>query len=429
MSLPPGPPAGTESPTYRRNFRALLGDSISFGLAITFASTTTVLPDFIRKLTDSQVVVGLFSTVHSGAWLVPQLFFARYLMNKRRKKPFLVLGTAVGRPAYLLYALALALGLHDARLALVLLFIAQAMFMGCDSLASVAWFDIYAKAIPVNRRGRLIGIGQAVRGVLAFGVGALITLLLSGRGPAFPQNYAAIFGAAGLCLAASFLFITRIREPDEPIEGGQPAWKDYLPELLRTLRTDHTFRRLVLVRLLAGVDSLALYFYITFARDVLQLAPATVGVYNAVQTLGGILASVGLGIISERWGSRRVIQIATALNVSAPLLGLGLYLAGAPGSPAVAVLYAWAFLVIGIVLSAAMLGWFNFALELAPAGRRPVYMGIFNTSAGLFIVLPTLGGWLQQRTSYGVLFGVTAAVLALAHVLTWRLPAGDAARP
>ena len=43
------------------------------------------------------------------------------------------------------------------------------------------------------------------------------------------------------------------------------------------------------LRLLAGVYSLALYFYITFARDALRLAPATVGVYNTVQTVGGIL--------------------------------------------------------------------------------------------------------------------------------------------
>lgn len=408
---------------YRRNFAMLLGDSIAFGLAITFASSTTVLPDFIRQLTDSQIVVGLFSTVTSGAWLLPQLVYARLLMNKRRKKPYLVLGTAVGRPFYLLYALALGLGLRDPRWALGLLFTAQVMFMGCDSLASVAWFDVYAKAIPVNRRGRMIGLGQAVRGVLAFGVGALITLLLSEKGPAFPKNYAVIFGAAGLCLAASFLFITQIREPDEAIEQEPPAWKAYLPNLLRTLREDHDFRRLLLVRLLAGVDTLALYFYITFARDALRLAPETVGVYNTVQTVGGILASVGLSVVSERWGSQRVIQIATALNVTAPLLGLSLYLAGAPGTPAVAALYAWTFVVIGVVMSAAMLGWFNYALELAPAGRRPVYMGLFNTSAGILIVLPPLGGWLQQQTSYGMLFGITAAILLLAHALTWRLPA------
>jgi MFS family permease len=410
-------------PNYKRNFTVLLGDAISFGLAVTFASTTTVLPDFIRSLTDSQVIVGLFSTVTSGAWLLPQLFYARHLMNKRRKKPYLILGTAIGRPFYLLYALALGLGLRDPRLALVLLFVAQIMFMGSDSLASVAWFDVYAKSIPVHRRGRMIGIAQAVRGVLAFGVGALITFLLSDKGPAFPRNYAVIFCAAGLCLAASFLFITQVREPDEPIEQEQPAWKEYLPNLLRTLRADHDFRRLLLVRLLAGVDTLALYFYITFAKDILKLAPATVGVYNTVQTVGGILASVGLSMVSERWGSQRVIQIATALNVTAPLLGLGLYLAGAPGTPAIAVLYSWTFIVIGIVLSAAMLGWFNYALELAPTGRRPVYMGLFNTSAGILIVLPPLGGWLQEQTSYGVLFGVTAAVLLVAHVLTWRLPA------
>jgi MFS family permease len=61
-------------------------------------------------------------------------------------------------------------------------------------------------------------------------------------------------------------------------------------------------------------------------------------------------------------------------------------------------------------------------LDLAPVGQRPTYVGLFNTISGVLIVLPPLGGWLLRTTSYGVLFGLTAALLILAHVLSLSLP-------
>jgi MFS family permease len=428
------------TPPYRRNFAALLGDAIAFGLAITFADTTTILPDLVRKLTDNPAIVGLFSAVTSGAWLLPQLVYARFLTSKKRKKPFVILGAAIGRPFYLLYAAALWFGLRDPVLALVLLFVAQVVFNGSDSMASVAWFDLYAKAIPENRRGRLVGIAQAVRGVLAFGAGALITALLSARTIPFPQNYGPIFALSGACLLLSLLALGLVKEPDEPAEAERPSWGNYLPRLWATLRQDHAFRRLILIRLLAGCDALALSFYIVFATEKLGLPQEIVGVFTVVKTVGGIAASLLLGVISERLGNHRVLQLATATSLTAPLLGLGFYLGGAQASAVTTVIYGWVYVVIAIGLSAIMFGFFNYALEMAPASQRPTYMGLFNTSTGALAVVPLLGGLLLKATSYGVLFGVTAAILAVAHGLTWSLrprraitappgPATAAARP
>lgn len=159
------------------------------------------------------------------------------------------------------------------------------------------------------------------------------------------------------------------------------------------------------------------------------LPPETVGALTTVQTVGGILFSIILGTVSERLGCHRVIQISTALGVTAPLLGLGFYFTRAPAGTATAVIYGWIFMVIGITMSAAMLGFFNYALELAPAGRRPTYMGLFNTITGVLLVLPPLGGLLQQSTSYGALFATTAAFLLLAHILSWRLPSAQGTPP
>jgi hypothetical protein len=59
---------------------------------------------------------------------------------------------------------------------------------------------------------------------------------------------------------------------------------------------------------------------------------------------------------------------------------------------------------------------------LAPAGQRPTYIGLFNTISGVLVLLPTAGGLLLGVASYNALFALTAAVLAVAHVLSRRLP-------
>lgn len=409
---------------YRRNFAAFVGDYVGFALALTFASRTTVLPEFVGHLTDREIVVGLLLTVANGAWLVPQLIFANLLTNKRRKKPYFILGAALGRPLYLLYAVALGLGLHrHPTLALLVLVGVQCVFFGSDALASVAWFDVLGKAIPEARRGRLIGSAQLISGLLSIGAGVLIAALLGADGPPFPRNYTIILSLSGVCLLLSLLSWSFVVEPDEEVAARRPAWRDYVPHLLDTLRRDRVFARLIVVRILAGFDGLVLGFYILFARRELGLPPEIIGLFTSVQTAGSIVASVGLGALAERAGSHRVVQVATGMSLTAPLVGLALLLTGARAGVATAVIYAWVFLVLGVVMSAMMLGFFNYMLELAPAGQRPTYTGLLNTISGVLIVLPTLGGWLLQVASYGVLFALTAAVLIVAHALSLSLPA------
>jgi len=206
------------------------------------------------------------------------------------------------------------------------------------------------------------------------------------------------------------------------VEEQRPSWSSYLPDLLSTLRQDRSFVRVIMVRLLAGFDGLATGFYILYAIRELGLPPETVGLFTAAQTAGRIIASLGLGRLSQRVGSHRVIQVATAISLTAPLTALALSLAGARAGGATITIFAWIYVVIGVVTNAGMLGFMNYVLELAPAGSRPTYIGLFNTISGVLVLLPTAGGFLLGVSSYSGLFALTAAVLAVAHVLSWRLP-------
>jgi MFS family permease len=412
-------------PHYRRNFAALLGDYVFFGLGITFAGLTTVLPNFIGQLTDSKILIGLLATLGSGAFMLPQLVFANMVTNKPRKKPYFNIGAGFSRPLYLLYGIALWLGLaRSPLLALVLIFAVQITFWIGDSLATVAWFDVLTKATPLERRGRLLGSAQITGAVLAVGAGVIIAALLSESGPPFPYNYAALFILASVFLLMALSSWSFVVEPIEPVEATERTrWRDYLPHLVETLSQDHLFRRLIIVRLLAGFDTLAIGFYILFATGPLGLPPETVGVFTAAQTIGGVVASLALGAINERLGTHRVIQVATALALTAPLVALGVLWLPIRGVVLITTVYAWVFLMLGAVASSTMLGFFNYVMELAPATQRPTYIGLFNTIGGALVVLPTIGGWLLQATSYGVLFALTAVTLAIALGASWTLPA------
>lgn len=423
-------PLHHEKAESRRNYFAFMGDYIGFALAMTFASTTTVLPDLVGRLTDSEIAVGLLATITNGAWLLPQLIYANWLTNKRRKKPFFILGSLIGRPLYLLYAVALGLGLYrQPVLALLLLYGVQFIFFGSDALVTVAWLDVMGKVIPEARRGRLIGRSQLISGLLSISAGVLIAVLLGENGLAYPLNYAVILAIASLCLLFGMFSLTFVIEPDEPVEEQRPPWRDYLAHLLRTLRQDRAFTRLILIRLLAGFDGLAMSFYILYATRELGLPPTTVGLFTAAQIVGRIVASLVLGALAERTGSHRVVQVATGVGMTAPLVGLALLLTGAQESVMTGAIFAWVFVAIGTTISSGMLGYMNYVMALAPTGQRPSYIGLFNTINGALIIVPTVGGWLLQATSYGVLFALTAAVLIVAHVLSLRLPPSRRSSP
>lgn len=374
-------------------------------------------------MTDSAVFVGLIVSLSEGAWRLPQLFFANLLTNKRRKKPWLTRAGLAGRPAYLLYAIALGLGLSRLpALGLALFFLLHCLFYISLALDSVVWWDVFGKAIPAPKRGRLLGLSTALRGILSVGAGYLIARLLAENGPSFPFNYVVIFAVSGFSLLLSLTSWTFIVEPEEPVEEKRVLWRHYLPQVADILRHNSAFKRLLIVRLLAGFDGLALGLYVLFGLKELGLPAATLGLFTAVQTVGGILAGLGFGALSERVGNHRVIQVATAMTLTAPLVALGFRLTGFANGTVGSVVYAWIFLAIGVFLNANFIGFSNYALELAPLGQRGTYIGLFNTVTGMIVVWPAIGGWLLESTSYLVVFALTAGLLFVAFLSSLWLP-------
>lgn len=397
-------------PHFRHNFPALLTDYVCFGIAYSFLNPNTVLPAFARTLTASEPLVGLVSTVMAAGWLLPQLLVAAVIGQKPRKKPYLIRAIYTGRPTYFLLALVIWAGLTRYPDWMLVVFLAGVgWFNVLDGIASVAWFDLMAAAIPPTRRGRLIGAGQLFGGLAGIGVGALVGAILSSPLLPYPRNYAVLFALAGLALIPSTVALMLLREPERSAPTSTTASPGFRSQLREVWRGWPDFRRLVFGRWLIGLFGLALPFYILHATEVVGLPEVVVGWFVSAQMVGGIVASIGLGWLSERWGPRAAVWAGAAVTLISPVLALLIHLVG---SRWIAQMYPLVYFCYGITNNTWMMGMFNYLLELAPEDRRPLFVGLYNTLGGVLVPVSFLGGVLLRFTSYPLLFAVTALGVA-----------------
>jgi MFS family permease len=418
-------------PHYRWNFGAFLVDYVVFGIALNFFNPTSLLPAFVGELTDSALVIGSISSVFSGSWLLPQLIAARIINDKPRKKPYLLAGLS-GRAAFWIIALGLGFGLGQRSPAamLALFFICLALWAMTDGVASVAWFEMMAQAIPFKRRGRLIGTAQVASGLAGIGAGAWIGQILSHL--SFPGNYTLIFALASTLLIPSTVALSLLREVPSsavPQEANEPAKKEprlkRLATWLKLPFANPAFRHLMICRIMVGMVGLATPFYVQHAIKELRLPQSAVGDFIIAQTIAGVAASALLGLVYEHWGTQQVIRIGSAAAILGPLFALIAHTASGQLTPAYPLVYVF----LGIINSAWVMGFFNYLLEIAPEGMRPTYIGISNFVMGTLTLTPVMGGWLLERTSYTILFGLATALVAAGFLFSLGLkPPSSAAR-
>jgi len=404
---------------FRHNFVALLVDYTSFSAALAFVNPSVVLPAFASTLTNLEPLIGLVGTVMNASWLLPQLGAAALIGGRPRKKPYLMAALCAGRPFWFVLALGSWFLLpHRPMAALGVLYACVGIFFFLDAVASVAWFDIMARAVPLARRGRLIGAGQLVSGLLGIGIGPLVALILASPRFPYPTNYALLFVLAGLVIIPSTVALGMLREPEGTDLEPRRTVLDFLRQLGGVWRGDGNFRRLMGFRWLIGLMNLAVPFYVLHAEEIIGLSEGMAGWFVLAQTVGGIAASVSLGWLSERRGPRAVIWVGAATALLSPLVALGVHFFH---QGVLQQVYLMVYFLLGVTNSSWLLGPLNYVLEIAPQGRRPLYVGLYNTLAGLLVPASFLGGVLLRVTSYPVLFGVTAGGIAAALWISLRL--------
>lgn len=398
---------------YRRNFVHFLTDSILFTLAMNIIGPTTVIPDFLRQLTDSEILIGLSGNLFTIGFTLPQLWVARYIVRYARKKWWFVGPNIPVRVVILLFAgLTVWLGKDQPGLILLGFFVAYGITAFGDGLVGVAWADLAGSSMNARWRARMFGLTTIVVSVTMLLISPLIGVVLGERGPAFPNNYALLFGAAGLLFVLSTIPGLFFHE----LPGGKavetlPALREFVPALGRVLRDDEPFRAFILVRVFTNLFTMAAPFYIGYATVQLGLSSeVAVPVLVAMSTVGSLAGALAYTWLGER-NNLLFIRLALGSAVMLPLCAL---LAATPGQ----MFGPWplyvGFLISGLAASSNLFAaYMNWTVDYAHADQRPIYVGLSNTVSALVSLLtPFLAGILAERLGYRPLF-VVALLMAL----------------
>jgi MFS family permease len=401
---------------YRRNFPYFLADSVLFTVAMGIISSTTVIPDFLRHLTDSEILIGLSGSLFTIGFTLPQLFIARYIVRSARKKRWFVGPNILIRPAMLIFAILLVwLGADKPALIMIVFFLCYSIAAFGDGLVGVPWADLAGTSLDNRWRARMFGFTSAATGVIMLGIAPLIGAVLSDRGPGFPDNYAILFGAAGVLFIVSILPGLFFHE----LPGGRareqiPALGEFFPELLHVLRTDGSFRAFIVARMFTSLFMMAAPFYIGYGTVELGLSSdVAVPVLLAMQTAGSIVGALVFTWLGAR---NNLLYIRLALGGSA-LLPICALLAGSVGPLP---LYL-GFLIAGLATTDLGFGYLNWVVGYANADQRPIYVGLSNTVAAvLSLIAPFIAGTIVQSLGYRPLFVVALAMALCALFVALR---------
>ena len=401
---------------YRRNFIYFLADGILFMVAMGIIGQNTVIPDFVRRLTDSEILIGLSGSLFTIGFTLPQLFIARYIVRHARKKWWFVGPNIPVRFVILIFAVIVVwLGADQPGLVLLAFFICYSIAAFGDGLVGVPWADLTGTSLDSRWRARMFGLMSAGTGVIMLLIAPLIGLVLGDTGPQFPDNYAILFGAAGVLFVLSIVPGLFFHE----LPGGKaldkiPTFGEFLPDLGRVLRDDVPFRAFIITRMFTSLFMMAAPFYIGYATVQLGLSSeVAVPVLLAMQTLGSVA-----GALAYTWmgAHNNLLYIRLAL-IGAALLPVCALLAGVMGPLP---LYL-GFLLSGLSISNLIFGYQNWVVGYANPDQRPIYIGLSNTVAAVMsMIAPIIGGLIAQYVGYEMLFGAALVLTLMALYVTMR---------
>lgn len=413
--------ADSNEPVYRRNFVFFLIDGIFFMTALSIIGSTTVIPDFVRQLTDSEILIGLSANLFEIGFTLPQLFIARYIIQFERKKWWFLGPNIPVRMIMLIFGLiVMFLGADNPSLILGVFFVSYGLVAFGDGLVGAAWADLMGTSLNSRWRARMFGLMSTIVGLIMLALAPLIRVILSEEGPGFPQNYGLLFIGAGVLFALSIIPVFFVKE----LPGGKaeklPAFTEFMPGLVKILRADAAFRSLTVTRILFSFFIMANPFYIGFATTTLGLENTdAVPALLAMQTIGSI---VGAMFYTWLGAKDNLLYIRLSLG-GAAILPIGALLSTLVGPIPLYI----GFFMAGLCVSNLGLSYINWVITHASPDQRPIYAGLFNTIVAVTtLISPFIAGTIATYFGYPVLFGIALAMVIWALVAMLFIPPAEA---
>src|SRR5690606_20932657 len=276
----------------------------------------TFVPAYVHLLSGSDVAVGLARALQSFGMFLSPILGATAIEHRRRVLP---VGFLVGGAMRLqVLGLALAAFFLPPSLALPAVLVLLGLFGFFLGMQGVVFNFLLSKVIPVEGRGRLLGLRNALAGVSAGGVA-----LLGGRRveAAAPGNgYGATFLAAFALTSAGLAFLAFVREPETPRVRHPSGVRERLRDLPALLRADPAFTRYFVARALGNMGRMSVPFYVVYASTRTAIGGRQLRVPTLAAVAAQSVTNLLWGWLADRGGFRRVFLLAQATWIGSALL-------------------------------------------------------------------------------------------------------------
>jgi len=399
------------------NFAALLAHGLLGQTGFRLVNAPTFLPHFASTLAGSASGSTVMRAVQSlGQFLSPLAAVTVVEHRPHAKRLGIVFGSAMR--IQLLFLALVALFVRRPHPALLLVWLFVGLFGLAQGLQGVAFQVVMAKVIPIERRGRLLGLRDLASGIVLIGVAAVGGFLIERFGFSAGNGYTFLlaFGLTSLGLGA----FARVKEPaGRELRTPMPLRKR-LRELPALLRAEPDFRRFLSARLLASAARGVLPLYIVWIGRTFGMTGARLGTFTVVFAIAQSSSTLAWGWIGDRSGYKRVFQLSNLLG----LAGTALLLVSSS-----VWLASLTYALVGASLGGFMLAGSNLVLEFGTERERAMRIATHNASTELLGMIGFLGaGLLADGVSFRSAFLASIALQALAILRVQAMTDPRAAR-
>ncbi len=403
--------AGLVRDNLRRNYLAHLGHGIFGQTGFRLIQAPTFVPAYIYSLSGSELIVGVARAVQALGQCLSPLFSATLIEHRRKVLPMgMRMGTLL-RLQVLGIALAGFFLPVEWNLAMVCVFLGLfGFFMG---MQGVIFNVLLAKVIPIELRGRLSGLRNALAGVTAAGVAYLGGGWLVEH-DTFGNGYAATFLLAFVLTELGLLMLLFIAEPDSPAVRVRTGVAARLADLAPLLRADPNFRVFLAACVLGALGRIGMPYYVLYAQQSLAIGGRELGLLTAAFLLAATTLNLGWGLLADRTGFRVVFLASLAVWIAGTFMLLG------AGSFAALVAV---FVALGAGSGGFMMGQQILVLEFGAREDLPLRIGVVNAATeAMGVVAPLAGGALASFVDFpSVFFCAIGFKLAAAALVAVRM--------
>ncbi len=385
----------------RFNIIVNLMDGGFFGLALGFASFSTILPLFVASMTNSATLIGLVPAIHGAGWLLPQLFTANYTSRLRRYKRTVLMTTIHERIPFLGFAIVALLlpriGLQAGLIITFLLLTWQGLGGG---FTANSWTSMISKIFPPESRGTFFGTQAAVANLFISGAAVGAGYLLDSFDS--PLDFMYCFLIATVFFSVSWFVLALTREPadyEKVIDQNpRPFWHG----AGQILKRDINFGWFLSARVLSQFATMGFSFYIVYALRRFHLDAVTAGYLTATLTIAQTVANAGMGWLGDHVGHRLMLILGA---ISALLSSLLAWFAPS---------LAWFFPIFVLTGFTNVSIWTNgmtMTVDFSDEKERPFYIGLAQTlTAPATIIAPLIGGWIADTQGFALTFALSAVL-------------------